>query len=203
MGMRSFLRLEEYLALFYRIFLAYFFYFFARVFFYFYNQDIVAVDSLSEFLRLSYYGLAFDTTAILYVNGLFILLSILPFFINTKPTYQNILFYVYFTTNLFFYSFNFVDFIYYKYNFSRLTLAAWDVLKHENSKISMLFRFLCTYWDVLLLFFLMAFLWVFLYKKVKVKHNLTENSKSKYVFYSTIGVLLIATITVRGIIGAF
>lgn len=203
MGMRSFLRLEEYLALFYRIFLAYFFYFFARVFFYFYNQDIVAVDSLSEFLRLSYYGLAFDTTAILYVNGLFILLSILPFFINTKPSYQNILFYVYFTTNLFFYSFNFVDFIYYKYNFSRLTLAAWDVFKHENSKISMLFRFLYTYWDVLLLFFLMAFLWVFLYKKVKVKHNLTEHSKWKYVFSSIIGVLLIATITVGGIRGDF
>lgn len=203
MGMKSFLRLEEYVALFYRIFLVYIFYFLARILFYFYNLDIVAVDSFSEFLRLSYHGLAFDTTAILYVNGLFILLSILPLFFNTKPKYQNFLFYVYFSTNLLFYALNFVDFIYYKYNFSRLTLAAWDVFKHEKSKFGMFFRFFYTYWDVFLLFFVVAFLWVFLYKKVKVKHNLTEHSKIKYIVSSIVGVLIIATISVGGIRGDF
>ena len=201
--MKSIFRLDEYKVLFYRILLAYFFYFIARVLFYFYNSEIVEVDSISEFLQISYHGLAFDTTAILYINGLFILLSILPFFINTKPKYQKVLFYLYFISNLIFYSFNFVDFIYYKYNFSRLTLAAWDILKHEESKGGMLFRFLITYWHVFLLYIAVSFLWIYLYQKVKVKHNLVENAKIKYAIKSIFGVLVIATLCIGGIRGDF
>ena len=91
--MKSFFRLNEYSVLFYRIALAYVFYFIARILFYTYNYDILDVNSVTEFLQISYHGLVFDTTAILYVNGLFILLSTLPFFINTKPKYQKGLFY--------------------------------------------------------------------------------------------------------------
>ena len=201
--MKSIFRLDEYKVLFYRILLAYFFYFVARVFFYVYNSEIVEVDSISEFLQISYHGLAFDTTAILYINGLFILLSILPFFINTRPKYQKVLFYLYFISNLIFYSFNFVDFIYYKYNFSRLTLAAWDILKHEESKGGMLFRFLITYWHVFLLYIAVSVLWIYLYQKVKVKHNLVENAKIKYAVKSIFGVLVIATLCIGGIRGDF
>jgi phosphoglycerol transferase MdoB-like AlkP superfamily enzyme len=201
--MKSIFRLDEYKVLFYRILLAYFFYFIARVLFYVYNSEIVEVDSISEFLQISYHGLAFDTTAILYVNGLFILLSILPFFINTKPKFQKVLFYLYFISNLIFYSFNFVDFIYYKYNFSRLTLAAWDILKHEEAKGGMLFRFLITYWHVFLLYLAVSFLWIYLYQKVKVKHNLVENAKIKYAVKSIFGVLVIATLCIGGIRGDF
>lgn len=201
--MKSFFRLNEYSVLLYRIALAYLFYFIARILFYAYNSDIVEVTSLSEFLQISYHGLVFDTTAILYVNGLFILLSILPFFINTKPNYQKGLFYLYFISNLFFYAFNFVDLIYYKYNFSRLTLAAWDLVKNEEAKGGMLFRFLITYWHVFLLFILVSFLWILLYQKVKVKHNLVENAKIKYIAKSIFGVLVIATLCIGGIRGDF
>lgn len=201
--MKSIFRLDEYKVLFYRILLAYFFYFIARVLFYAYNSETVEVDSISEFLKISYHGLAFDTTAILYINGLFILLSILPFFINTKPKYQKVLFYLYFISNLIFFSFNFVDFIYYKYNFSRLTLAAWDILKHEESKGGMLLRFLITYWHVFLLYIVVSALWMFLYQKVKVKQNLVEDAKVKYVAKSIFAVLIIATLCIGGIRGDF
>jgi phosphoglycerol transferase MdoB-like AlkP superfamily enzyme len=201
--MKSIFRLDEYKVLFYRILLAYFFYFIARILFYVFNSEIVEVASISEFLQISYHGLAFDTTAILYINGLFILLSILPLFINTKPKYQKILFYLYFISNLFFYAFNFVDFIYYKYNFSRLTLAAWDLVKNEEAKGGMLFRFLITYWHVFLLYFVVSALWIFLYRKVKVKQNLVEVAKIKYVVKSILGFLVIATLCIGGIRGDF
>ena len=201
--MKSVFRLNEYSVLFYRIALAYLFYFIARILFYTYNYDILDVNSVTEFLQISYHGLVFDTTAILYVNGLFILLSTLPFFINTKPKYQKGLFYLYFISNLFFYAFNFVDLIYYKYNFSRLTLAAWDLVKNEESKGGMFFRFLITYWHVFLLFIVVSILWVFLYQKVKVKHNLVENAKIKYIAKSIFGVLVIATLCIGGIRGDF
>lgn len=201
--MKSFFRTNEYLVLFYRIGIAYLFYFIARVLFYFYNSDIVEVDSFFEFFRLSYHGLAFDTTAILYVNSLFILVSILPFFINTKSTYQKVLSYIYFIPNLIFYSLNFVDFIYYKYNFSRLTLAAWDVFKHEKSQVGMFFRFLITYWDVFLIFILVSIIWIIVYRLVKVKVSIGEPHKGKYMLSSIIGVLVIGALCIGGIRGDF
>ena len=132
--MRNYLRLNEYKVLFYRLLLAYIFYFIARILFYLYNSELLRVDSVSDFVSLCYYGLAFDTTAILYVNLLFILLSILPFLKNTNIGYQKFLFYLYFITNLLAYATNFIDFIYYKYTFARTTIVALEVVKHETNK---------------------------------------------------------------------
>ena len=90
------IRTNEYLVFLYRIFLAYAFYMIARVLFFLFNRDIIPIENTSEFLSFLYYGIAFDTTAILYVNLLFILLSILPLWINTNKNYQKIVFYIYF-----------------------------------------------------------------------------------------------------------
>ena len=109
--MKTIFRAQEYKVLFYRIFLVYVFYFVVRALFLFYNFSLLGVDSISEFFRLYYYGLAFDTTAILYVNSLFILLSITPVRSTTSKKYQKFLLYFYFVTNLIAYSLNFIDFI--------------------------------------------------------------------------------------------
>jgi phosphoglycerol transferase MdoB-like AlkP superfamily enzyme len=196
--MNTIFRVQEYKVLLYRILLVYVFYFVARVLFLFYNFSLLGVDSLSEFFRLYYYGLAFDTTAILYVNSLFILLSITPIRGTTSKKYQKFLLYTYFITNFIAYLLNFVDFIYYKYNYSRTTITVLDVLKDESNVSGMLFRFLFTYWHVLVLFILTAYLWVYLYKKYKVTAS-NENIKTKY-YYST-SVLAIIVITVLSIGG--
>ena len=172
--MQKHLRLNEYKVLFFRLLLAYFFYFIARVLFYVYNADLLRVESISDFLSLCYYGLSFDTTAILYVNLLFIVLSIIPVFKNTNKGYQKFLFYLYFGTNLLAYSTNFIDFIYYKFTYARTTSAALSVLEHETNKATLFSNFLIEYWHVWVLFLLCAALWVYLYKKVTVQ-GLTEH----------------------------
>jgi phosphoglycerol transferase MdoB-like AlkP superfamily enzyme len=195
--MNLLLRKPEYKALLYRLFLAYVFYFVARVLFFLYNISLLNVDSVSDFFSLSYYGLAFDTTAILYVNSLFILLSILPLRINATAGYQKFLFYLYFTFNLAAYAINFVDFIYYKYTFTRTTIAVWDVLKNENNKSFMFFRFMISYWHVFLLFVIIAFIWVYFYKKVRVTQIGKPNFKANY-YISSIAVFVLTVILVVG-----
>ena len=118
------IRLQEVFALFYRLFLAFFFYQIARFLFWFFNRELIQIDSVSDYFSISYHGTAFDTTAILYVNSLFILLSLLPLIINTKRNYQKFLFYLYFITNGIAYGMNFGDFIYYRFSQARLTTAA-------------------------------------------------------------------------------
>lgn len=198
--MQKFPRFNEYKVLFYRILLAYIFYFIARILFYVYNVDLLKVDSIPDLLSLCYYGLAFDTTAILYINLLFIVFSILPLVKNTTKGYQKFLFYLYFITNLFAYATNFIDFIYYKYTFTRSTIVSLDVLQHETNKMTLLFSFLTSYWHVFVLFILFSALWVYLYKKVKLKTSLPTR-KTPYFIYSTVGFLIIAALIIGGIRG--
>lgn len=200
--MKSFFRVEEYKVLAYRLLLSYFFYFIARLLFVAYNYDLLKIDSVAQFLNLYYHGLAFDTTAILYANALFILFSIFPFWYNTSKGYQNFLFYLYFFLNLLAYSLNFIDFIYYKYIFSRTTIAVLDVLENETNKANMFTRFMFTYWHVYLLFILLSILWIYLYKKVKLGNQFPSN-KIKYYLSSVIGFVLIIILVVGGIRGDF
>ena len=194
------IRLNEYKVLFYRILLAYFFYFTTRVLFYLYNSNLLQVESITDFIALSYYGLAFDTTAILYVNLLFILFSILPFLKNTSKGYQKFVFYLYFITNLLAFATNFVDFIYYKYTFARTTIVALEVLKHETNKATLFSSFLIHYWHVFLLFILLSAFWVYLYKKVSVKKSLVAK-KVHYFGFSIVGFLIISLLIIGGIRG--
>ena len=146
--MRKHLRLNEYKVLLYRILLAYVFYFFSRILFYLFNAKLLKVDSITDFLSLCYYGIPFDTTAILYVNVLFIVLSILPFRKNTTAGYQKFLFYLYFATNLLAYATNFVDLIYYKFTYARTTTAVMNVIEHEVNLSKLFLSFLVDFWYV-------------------------------------------------------
>ncbi|MES2746777.1 MAG: LTA synthase family protein [Bacteroidota bacterium] len=200
--MNRFPRLNEYKVLAYRIGLVYLFYMLARILFYVYNQKLVKIDSAIDFIKLCYHGLAFDTTTILYANALFIVLSVLPLVITTRKGFQKFLLYLYFITNLLAYVANFIDFIYYKYTFNRSTRASLDTLENEQNKSALFFNFLISYWHVFLLFFLTAFLWIYLYKKVKAKH---QEVKPNLVYFSTsvLSLLVIATLCVGGIRGDF
>jgi len=200
--MNSNYRIQEYKALFYRLFLAYLFYFIARLLFFVYNYKMLKVDSVSDFLALAYHGMVFDTAAILYLNALFVVFSILPLWITTKKGYQTFLFYLYFVFNLIGYATNFLDFIYYRFTYARTTIAFMDIIKNESNKGNMFSRFIVSYWHVYVLFFVCAFLWIYLYKKVKVKEVAHEN-KLKYFLSSLLGLVVIAVMAVGGIRGDF
>ena len=201
--MLKYLRLQEYKVMIYRVLLVYFFYTVSRFLFFIYNYSFLEIDSASEYIRLSYHGLAFDTTAIFYLNSLFVLFSMLPLRVNTQKGYQKFLFIIYFLTNLIGMALNFVDLIYYKFNFSRTTVSEWDVIENESNLPQMFARFAVSYWHVFLLFILTVALWIFLYKKVKVSTKPYAKSLTAYVLTSVVSFLIMATLMVGGIRGDF
>ena len=200
--MIRFPRFQEYKVLFYRILLVYLFYFITRVLFYFYNVNLIKVDGFSDFFILYFHGLVFDTTAILYINLLFIVFSILPLWINTKKNYQKGLFYLYFTTNLIAIATNFIDFIYYRFNFSRSTIASTETLSHESNKFLLFSNFLVNYWHVFLLFIVCSLLWIFLYKKVNIQEERILK-KTNYFISSVFVFFILSTLIIGGIRGDF
>ena len=187
----------------YRVLLVYLMYAISRFLFFVYNFSLLEIDSLSEYLRLSYHGLAFDTTSIFYLNSLFVVLSMFPLWINTYKIYQNILFIVYFLTNLIGIAFNFVDLIYYKFNYNRTTVSEWAVIENESNLFHMFFRFSISYWHVFLLFFIVSAFWMFLYKKVKVNKDPYSKGVISYILTSVFAFLLTATLMIGGIRGDF
>ncbi|MCD9616446.1 LTA synthase family protein [Chryseobacterium gleum] len=195
-------RKQEVLALVYRIFLAYVFYQIARLLFWYFNKDLIKVDSVSEYIKLAFHGTAFDTTAILYVNALFILLSLLPLVINTRKTFQKILFWLYFITNGIAYAMNFGDFIYYKFSQARLTSAVFQVAEHESNVSKVLMISIGQHPFVLIWYVILMIMWVFLYKRVKVED--TKPLKLlPYFITSIITLCITAVLVVGGIRGDF
>ena len=192
-------RINEYLVFLYRIFLVYSFYMIARILFFLFNKDIIPSESTYELLSFFYYGIAFDTTAILYVNLLFILLSILPLWINTHKSYQKIVFYIYFITNIIAYSSNFPDMLYYPFSKTRLTTASFAVIEHESNKAKLFISFLGMYWYMFVLFFSLVSLWIYLYKKVKIRP--TTISKKAYFITSIPFFFIFGVLTLAGIRG--
>ncbi len=201
-NMKRFPRFEEYKVVGYRILLAYVFYTIARLLFFFYNRNLIQIEGVTDIVSMCYHGLTFDTASILYLNLLFIVFSILPLRINHSKKYQTFLFYLYFIPNLLGYATNFVDFIYYRFNFGRSTIAALDSLKHESNKLLLLTNFLLHYWHVFILFFVVSYVWIYLYKKVSVQN---ESSHKGIIYFGTsaVGFLVIATLIIGGIRGDF
>ncbi len=193
-------RTGEIKALFYRIILVYLFYFIARVLFTLYNIDLIKVESAGEFLQLAYYGLTFDTTAIIYTNLLFIVLSALPLGINNTKRYQKILLYIYFITNLIALSTNFLDFGYFRFNMSRSMSSVFETIQHESNKSILFVEFIKNYWHIFALFFACSALWIYLYSLVRVKH-VSITSKSSYYSVSIVVFLTLSLGMVAGIRG--
>lgn len=195
-------RWQEIKALIYRLFLVFFFYQIARFLFWWFNRDLIKIEDVQYYLKLAYHGIAFDTTAILYVNSAFILLSLIPLIINTKKNYQKFLFWWYFITNGLTYMMNFGDFIYYRFSQMRLTSAVLNIAENEGN-IVQVFAYSLFQNPLVPIFFigLMAF-WVFLYQKLKIKENLPQK-KVPYFGFSILYIAISAVLVVGGIRGDF
>ncbi|MGV9004582.1 LTA synthase family protein [Flavobacterium sp.] len=136
----------------------------------------------------------------MYLNILFIVFSLLPFKNTSNPKYQKFLFYIYFIPNTVGLILSFIDFIYYRFKNARSNIDMTVTVRNETNKIQLLSGFLANYWYVFLLFFAVVALWIFLYKKVKVKHP-TSVVTYKFYLFSTLflGLVLFAvTFGIRG-----
>lgn len=196
------LRGQELRVLGYRLGLVFLFYQIARLLFWYYNRDLIQVVSLGDYLRLAYYGTAFDTTAILYTNSLFILLSVLPLVINTSKIYQKALAWIYFVINGLAYAMNFGDFIYYKFSMSRLTVAVLDVAGHESNLAKVFLYSIIQNPSVILCYIGLMGLWIFLYQKVKIQ-DIRPAVYWRYFLFSIFTLCVITALAIGGIRGDF
>ena len=180
----------------------YFFFTFKRLLFVAYNTELLHVEGFAQLMKLCFYGIPFDATAIFYINSLFILASVLPWRKTSNSGYQKVLFYFYMVPNAIAITLNFIDFIYYRYTYTRSGSSILDSVVNEENKAILAFNFMINYWHVFVLYGLTIWLWVYLYRKVKVKPTHYDRSL-KFYSLSVLGLLLTLFLSVGAIRGDY
>ena len=129
-----------------QIFLLLCLYFLSRIVFTWINIQSFDELSFKEFLRLSFYGLRFDISAILLINGLYILLLFLPFQIFRNQRGEKFLHWLFVITNAIAFSFEISDWAYFPYVFKRSTFDVLYMITRKGDFLSLLPHFIVDFW---------------------------------------------------------
>jgi phosphoglycerol transferase MdoB-like AlkP superfamily enzyme len=152
-----------------------------RIGFYLYNTSYFPDMTTGHFLRILWGGLRFDLTAVLYINVLIILMTLIPLDIRFTKVYQAIIKYLFFILNGIGLIANLADFIYYKFTLRRTTADIFNEFEEGPGAGGLFFRFLIDYWYVTVFGVGLFWLMVFLYKRIKVEGPMVKNRIVYYV----------------------
>ena len=178
----------------YRILLIMLLFSLCRIGFFLFNYKMFPGVTLSQFITILKGGLAFDISAVVYINMLFIMLHIVPLEIRYNDVYQVVLKYIYFITNGIAIAMNGMDFVYYRFVDKRATADVFKTFEHETNLVKLFFRFLIDYWPVTLFGLSAWFLMVYLYNKVNTKRPAPASKIGYYVVNILMIPLIIALV---------
>lgn len=169
-----------------------------RILFYLFNTSFFPDMTAGRFLKVLVGGTRFDLSGLLYLNSLFILLSIIPFAFRFEKRYQAVLKYIFFVTNAIGLAANVADFVYYRFTLRRTTVSVFSQFENEKNKVLLFLQFLVDYWYAVVVWALLVALMVYLFRRIKVAGPQLQN---KWMFYGS-GLALMPAIVYLFIGGA-
>ncbi|MGE0588945.1 MAG: LTA synthase family protein, partial [Cyclobacteriaceae bacterium] len=178
------------------------FYTIGRISFYLFNVSYFPDMTFDRMAVIMLGGLKFDLAAVLYINSLFILLTIIPLKIKFHPIYQKVLHYIFIVTNAIGLAVNSADNVYYQYTLRRTTVTVFSQFENEQNFGALLISFLLDYWYGFAFFIVLVFLFIKLANHIKIDGPQMKNPWSFYSV-STALMLLIVYLFVGGVRGGF
>ena len=180
---------NDFFVLIFRLLILYFILLITQVVFYFYNHSIVGNIQLSALPMLLKGALKFDTISILYLNTVFLFLSLIPFKFREKKWYQKMLFWIYTISNsIGIIILNLADAVYYRYTFKRISSEELHFFKDSENTSDIILKSMGENWYLVLIGIGLIALMIFLYKKIKY----SGSSISKKAIYYPLHVILLA-----------
>jgi phosphoglycerol transferase MdoB-like AlkP superfamily enzyme len=140
-----------------------------RILFYLFNQSFFPGVNLALAPRLFFGGLRFDLVAVLYVNILYVFLTLIPVTFKYRPMFQKFLDYLFIITNSIALLANCADFIYYRFTIKRSTWSVLQEFSHENNMHKLFGGFLVHYWYIALVWVLLVALVVYITRRWRVE----------------------------------
>lgn len=193
---------NEYVVLLYQFGVLLFLYAICRLLFYAFNLSLFPNISSGELLTIMRGGVKFDIAGLLYLNGLYMLLYLIPHPWKFTKGYQLTLRWLFIIVNSLGLALNALDFKYYPFILKRTTSNVYDILKNEDNMGSLTLRFMVDYWYVYLIFGVLVAALVYLTRKPKPRP--TPIAKWYYSYPFAVAMLLVfSAFAVAGIRGDF
>lgn len=166
----------------YRFLILVLFFSISRLLFYLFNQNYFDSVHFIEFLKIMFFGIRFDLSALYYFNLPFIILSLIPGNFKNNKKYQKIIFIIFLMINSALLATNYIDTKFFDFEHKRLTT---DIFSDEwlgEDFLTLLPAFIKDYWYLIIIWLIMCFgLYKFYpnlnYKKV-VKDDLSYRAVS-------------------------
>jgi phosphoglycerol transferase MdoB-like AlkP superfamily enzyme len=183
-----------------RLLIVYFVFMLCRVAFYSFNNNLIDPLNTTGFWSLLRGSLMFDTVSIIYLNMLFVLLSLLPLRLAEHKTYQKTVFWVFMVTNALGLIINVADIFYYPFKQARIVLTDFIVLGECSA--GLMLDFVTGYWYGFVLYFALLVLLWFGYKAVRQKPQAQPVSNKRYYTVHSAYLALMAVVIIFFVRGA-
>ncbi|HEU5289098.1 MAG TPA: sulfatase-like hydrolase/transferase [Cyclobacteriaceae bacterium] len=191
-----------YWALVLRLLLAMFLFMLCRIGFFIYNISYFPETTTFNFLRIMWGGLQFDLAAVLYINVIILVLSVVPVDLRFRQGYQSVIKFFYYTLNGIALAANVMDFVYYRFTLRRTTADVVDQFENETNLFSLFLQFFIDYWYAVIFWGFLMWVMVKLYKKIQVQGPLLQHRITYYVA-GVLAIPLVITLFIGAVRGGF
>ncbi|MDY5023832.1 MAG: sulfatase-like hydrolase/transferase [Candidatus Egerieousia sp.] len=151
-----------YLLIIWRLLLAYIIYTLCRAVFLIYNLDLLQPMSGADLWNIFRGGLMFDTTAILYTNILYLVLSFIPAPFVFNRIYQKILRILYVTVNFICVCMNLGDTVYFPFSMRRVSMTFFSEFTGDINFGTIFLESLAMFWYITLIGIILLLLLIWL-----------------------------------------
>ncbi len=183
-------------------------YVFLRFFFLILNNSYFYDRNIEELLKIFYFGLFFDLSAIAGWNFLFIILSQIPFSFRQYIKYQKGILIWFYITNIAAFILNLVDIEFFRFQGRRSTSELFSIMATEGEIADSIPNYIKDFWFLFILLSVCILVLFYLNKRINKRASFNGliiktgsqpkqiNSRSQSVIF--VGVLIIAVILYRG-----
>lgn len=131
--------------------LSYLLFLLCRIIFLWVNHTYYADLTSSEMIKIFKGGLVFDTSAIVYINSLYIVLMLFPLHYKESATYQRVTKWLFIVFNSIALILNLMDTVYFQFTNRRTTASVFNEFSNEGNLLGIIGTELLNHWYLTLL----------------------------------------------------
>ncbi len=173
-----------------------------RLYFYVLNYHFFNSVQFVSLMKMFFYGIRFDISAIAYTNLLIIILHVIPGNFKNNNTYQLITKILFVVINSIALATNFIDSKFFEFEEKRLTSDIFSPVWLGHDTVDLIPQFIHDYWYIILSWLIVIFILIYFYPNIK-QHAEAEVVKGKrkikkLIYQSALCVFLLAFAIIGG-----
>ena len=177
-----------------RICIAFVLYSLCRLIFLLFNPELFSFG-FTDLVSAFYYGFLYDSSAIIYTNGLFIVLHLIPIKQRGKHWYQLFLKVYFLIVNTIAILINLADAQYFKFSGKR---SGIEVLALKGDFVPLLGTYLADFWFVPFMVAMLFWIMLFFYNKTMFVFQNNKVRSSRFIAFETLVMILVFGISLIG-----